>query len=250
MVIIAHVFRMMGQTLPSTMLKILEYLLLNIILRHMKKRSSKGCPSSLKSFESLPTSEKQSLDFLCHLAFEGVCKGKVIFDQEAVGACHDTLSLLQEISCLEIVGTSTRYSFLHLVIQEFLAAFYMSKLSDEEQIKIFYKTFPEQRYCKVLQFYAGFTKLKCKSIQDAFHSVIENSLNSNTNDILDLQSDMTDFHIEEGIGDGNLRSLKNTFKVGVIIKPVLHITLTFCFIKIDDTEKKETIIWNGIHSSC
>ena len=107
-VIIAHVFTQYGQTLPSTMLKILEYLLLNIILRHMKKISSKDCPSSLKSFDSLPTSERNSLNFLCRLAFQGLMEGRVIFNQEEVSTCC-TLSLLQETACLEFVGTSTRY---------------------------------------------------------------------------------------------------------------------------------------------
>ena len=222
-VIIAHVFMVMGRNnLPSTMLKILEYLLLNIILRHMKKNPLKSCPSSLKSFESLPTAQKESLNFLCHLAFQGLMEGRVIFEQEEVSTCCDTLSLLQEIACLEIVGTGIRYSFLHLVIQEFLAAFHMSKMPDDEQMTSFNTMFPDQRYAKVLQFYAGFTKMKSKKIQDALHSAIEKSVESNTNDILDLHSDMTDFHIAEDIGDGNLTSLKDTFEVK--IRQIYYVT--------------------------
>lgn len=216
-VIIAHVFVVMGEDLPSTMLEILKNLVLNIILRHMKKRHLKNCPSSLTSFETLPADQKESFKFLCQLAFQGLNTDspRVIFDQAEVSTSCDTLSLLQEISCLEIVGTGIRYSFLHLIIQEFLAAFHMSKLTDNEQMASFNKMFPDQRYAKVLQFYAGFTELKSQMIQDALHTAIEKSLQSNTNDILDLHSDMTDFHIEEEVGDGNLKSLKNTFKVTV-----------------------------------
>ena len=174
-VIIAHVFVVMGEDLPSTMLEILKYLVLNIILRHMKKRHLKNCPSSLTSFETLPADQKESLKFLCQLAFQGLNTDspRVIFDQAEVSTSCDTLSLLQEISCLEIVGTGIQYSFLHLVIQEFLAAFHMSKMSDDEQMASFNKMFPDQRYAKVLQFYAGFTKLNSKMIQDALHTQLK-----------------------------------------------------------------------------
>lgn len=83
-------------------------------------------------------------------------------------------------------------------------------MSDDEQIQSFNKMFPKSRYGKVLQFYAGFTELKCIRVQDAFRAAIERSLVSNTNDILDLHSDMNDF---QGIGDESLNSLIDTFKV-------------------------------------
>ena len=80
----------------------------------------------------------------------------------------------------------------------------MSKMPDDEQMTSFNTMFPDQRYAKVLQFYA---KMKCKKIQDALHSAIEKSLETNTNDILDLYSDV--FY------DKNLKKFKDTFEVKI-----------------------------------
>ena len=52
------------------------------------------------------------------------------------------------------------FCFLHLSIQELLAAFHISHMSAKQQISVFQELFGTPRFSAVLQFYAGITKLR------------------------------------------------------------------------------------------
>eukprot|EP00731_Ephydatia_muelleri_P031351 Em0022g865a len=142
-VIIANVYLILGQAFPSTMLEILQ---------------------AMKSFEDL-----------CRLAFEGFERGQVVFTEEEVGEKCDTLSLLQEAVCFEMAGTSMRYNFLHLTIQELLAAIHMSKMPVKGQVCTFRHYYSQEQFGTVLQFYAGITSFKHPEVKDAFFDMLNSS---------------------------------------------------------------------------
>ena len=52
------------------------------------------------------------------------------------------------------------YNFLHLSVQELLAAIYISKMNEKEQLEVFNDLLGHPRLFGVFQFYAGITKLK------------------------------------------------------------------------------------------
>ncbi len=52
------------------------------------------------------------------------------------------------------------YNFLHLQIQELLAAYYISSLSGSEQISHFRKLFNQSQFAAVFQLYAGITRFQ------------------------------------------------------------------------------------------
>ena len=77
-----------------------------------------------------------------------------------------TLSLIQAVRSFMGLKKSVSYNFLHLSVQELLAAFHISKLSATEQIQIFNNLFGQPRLAAVFRFYAAFTKLQTEGVRD------------------------------------------------------------------------------------
>ncbi len=92
-------------------------------------------------------------------------KDKVTFssaDLEALGVHTDVsaLGLLQAVPSLVSHKVSVYYNFLHLQVQELLAAYHIASLSGSEQISHFRKLFNQSRFAAVFQFYAGITRFQ------------------------------------------------------------------------------------------
>ena len=69
------------------------------------------------------------------------------------------LGLLKAVQCYskEIGNDQAIFHFLHFSIQEYMAAWYISTLSDKKQIKLLQKTFWEHRYYNAWIMYVGIT---------------------------------------------------------------------------------------------
>ena len=176
-VIIVHVFLIMGHKLPSTMLEILQALICNCIWRHTKRHYPECRVKCIRSLNEIPPCVEKAFQHLCGLAFEGLKIGKLVFTEEEIGQECDKLSLLQEAMCFEVAGTSMRYNFLHLTIQELLAAVHMSKMPVEYQVSTFCEVYPQEQFSTVLQLYAGITSFKHPKIVEAFYGILKNSRN-------------------------------------------------------------------------
>ena len=176
-VIIVHVFLIMGHKLPSTMLEILQALICNCIWRHTKRHYPECRVKCIRSLNEIPPCVEKAFQHLCCLAFKGLKRGKLVFTEEEIGQESDKLSLLQEAMCFEVAGTSMRYNFLHLTIQELLAAVHMSKMPVEYQVSTFCQVYPQEQFSTVLQLYAGITSFKHPKIVEAFYGILKNSRN-------------------------------------------------------------------------
>ena len=83
-----------------------------------------------------------------------------------------SLGLLQAVEGLTLYSKSLSYNFLHLSVQELLAAYYISQMVPSEQVRVFKELFESSRFQAVLHYYCGFTKLANPEIQ-AFISSIQ-----------------------------------------------------------------------------
>jgi len=150
---------------PSTCTELFYALVINLLLRHMKLLTNHG-EVEIEEFDDLPESILKALKSVCALAFDGVTKRKtqfVVKDLKALGignqAPLNTLGLLQAPRQLTSCGPQRSYSFLHYAVQEFLAAYHISKLSSEKQSEIIRQVLSSSPLSLVIPFYAGLTRL-------------------------------------------------------------------------------------------
>ena len=165
--IVAHLYKTNG-SLPSTIYGVFSSLVQHCLSRYLHERQ--GVSQTLASFESfdeLPDKLHSSFKQLCKLAFTGARDNKVTFfisDIDALGSSDEIceLGLLQAVPSIVSHGRSVYHNFLHLSIQEMLAAVHISRMPASEQISTFDSMFNDAsaRFSAVLQFYAAITKLR------------------------------------------------------------------------------------------
>ena len=108
---------------------------------------------TLKDFKSLPEDRHRKFLDLCKIAYGGICDQRVIF--------HNLDSSLEHFGFLDQVpslrgGGAISYNFLHLTLQELLAAYHISQLSiDKQNIAEHQKG---ELWNIVMRFVAGLTK--------------------------------------------------------------------------------------------
>ena len=99
---------------------------------------------------------------------------KVVFSQQEILSLLPqpvqqdipAMGVLQKVQWAGIRSKTMSYSFSHLSIQELLAAYYISKLKENEQVRVFQTLLDKPRFAAVLQFYAGFTNLINQGVRD------------------------------------------------------------------------------------
>ena len=168
--IVVHLFRSSHSTLPSTRTGIFKELVSSLLLRHMQLRTDHGLEKwEEEDFEHLPGNVLQEFRSVCGLAFHGVMEDRKVFFLDSlrqlgltVTHTSSSLGLIQAQQQLTGFRPHHHYSFLHYTVQEFLAAYHISKLSEEEQTKAVGKILHSTPLSTVLPFYAGLTGLSNK----------------------------------------------------------------------------------------
>ncbi|XP_064401205.1 uncharacterized protein LOC135347247 isoform X2 [Halichondria panicea] len=111
----------------------------------------------------LPSSLQVHFDKLCHIAYNGISKEKqqLVFFKEDIVDASTTLGFMNSVHPLyRKSNSSPSYNFLHLTLQEFLAAFYVWKnITPHEQLILFETKAGDGSYEMILLFLAGLTKL-------------------------------------------------------------------------------------------
>ena len=158
-------------TLPKTLTELYTLLCLRLILRYIVTRTpNEGQVEKLQSLDNLPTDISEQFSQLCQLAYEGMENEKIIFtsqDLAEFGIAEDELhgmGLLLIAPTTSVTGREKSYNFLHLTLQEFCAAWYISKLSAEEQVECMSIFHYQEQFKMVWRFYSGITKLQNRAI--------------------------------------------------------------------------------------
>ena len=147
-------------TIPKTMTELYSSLIRSLLLRYLKERPVfSEQRRTIRQFSDLPSDMYQQFCEVSRIAYEGITNHQqVIFTD--LPDDFDSLDLMQCVPELYVdEGAVLSYNFLHLTIQEFLAAYHVSLQSAQEKVEFFRNHQKAQSNQMVLKFFAGLTNL-------------------------------------------------------------------------------------------
>ena len=156
-----------GGHLPTTLTQLYENFILQTIRRHVKRHDINPC--TLGSLSSLPSQLAKPLQEMCQLAYTNLANTRMTFSS------HQLQSLSEAVKedYLGLMTTFTdydeeKYQFLHLSIQEFLAAWWIAK-HEKKTEEVFKDHFDDDHFRMCLRFVAGLTHLEHENYQQYFN---------------------------------------------------------------------------------
>ena len=223
--ILVHIFLTMKGALPTTLRELFSSLIRCTIQREVETHESESFVESC-SLDDLPDELKSRLSNLSLLAYEGVMQDKVVFYVQDMKLVHlpaklPSLGLLQAVEGLTLLSKSLSYNFLHLSVQELLAAYHISYIDSSEQLKVFKRMFGSSRFQAVLHYYSGFTKLTSPLIRDFISSYSKKK--SSIEDVLPL---LHCFYEAQDLSLSNLVNFR-TITLKYLLNPVDYLAIGY-----------------------
>ena len=161
--IVILVYRKLGN-LPTTLTQLYEKFILQTIKRHIKIKGTHQIePRRLYSIDQLPPILATSFKEMCQFAYLSLKENnpKMTFTSQELQQClkesvkENYLGLMTTFTVSDEEG----YQFLHLSIQELLAAWWIAKYNEKTE-EIFNAHFDDDHFRMCLKFVAGLTQLK------------------------------------------------------------------------------------------
>ena len=171
--ILLYVYQQQDYALPSTLTELFEIFILNTLKRDVKLQRAHKSAKKIRDLISLPPPISGDLDHLCKLAFDGLVKDKMVFQYEEIEESK-LLGLMTAFKSFSSVGDDITYQFLHLTIQEFLAARWVAThMSPQEQATFFKEHFSDDHFRMMLLFLSGITKLDDSVFSTVFSAELD-----------------------------------------------------------------------------
>ena len=167
--IVTHVYescKSSDTVVPKTMTQLYSSLIRTLLLRHLKdKEEYKDTCTNINSFKDLPQPVYDRFCEICKIAYKGIISAETELIFQDLPSDFDPLGLMQ--TCPELYvdrGASVSYNFLHLTIQEYLAAYHISQQSQDEQVAFMkkseiYRPVEPKKLEVVMRFLAGLSEL-------------------------------------------------------------------------------------------
>ena len=160
---VSFLYEKMGKDIPQTETGIYKYFTLYTLLRKLR-RVDKNI--RLRSLDDLSENHMEYFRKIYKLAFTMTVKSKQFLDQDefslsdTTGSDEPSLGLVTIDCTAGLYGYRDLYTFLHLTLQEYLAAYHISKLEEEEQAKVISKYGKKKHMRVVWKFYCGLINFK------------------------------------------------------------------------------------------
>ena len=151
--------------LPKTQTEMYRRFIETTIIRFIKKHEN--CDTIIINIDELLHPYDKIFTELAILAYKALKTDKIVFTlPEIKKGCPnltkkssnwDGLGLLKAVQCFNVQmgNDQVTFHFLHFSIEEYMAAWYISTLSDRKQIKLLQKTFWEHHYYNTWIMYVG-----------------------------------------------------------------------------------------------
>ena len=180
--IIIFVYKGENCHLPNTVTALYELYLTHALRRHASKI---GLQEDFVNLKDLPNELECKFGALAEIAYKFLIEDKFVFSQTDLGPNRkertqlQIMGLVTSFSVSSGSGQTHLFQFLHLTIQEFLAAWHASQLSPEEQAGIICD-FSNSRLKLMRYFLAGITKLQGQNVREAFNQSFKDALTPDT----------------------------------------------------------------------
>ena len=150
-----------GIVVPQTMTQLYSSLIRTLLLRYLKDKAEYSDDyRNIDGFKDLPQAVYNQFCEICKIAHMGIMSAETEIIFQDLPHDFDTLGLMQ--SCPELYvdrGASVSYNFLHLTLQEYLAAYHISQQSRHEQVAFMQEHIQNKKLEVVVKFLAGLTEL-------------------------------------------------------------------------------------------
>jgi len=166
MVILIYLYKQ-GIPLPSNSTQLYNYFICLTICRHLAK-SGHPLENTFSDLANLPEPCNTIVKQVSKLALEGISKNKLVFTlQEMKAASPDfavipgavnCFGLLQAVQHFGLTGNVMTFNFAHFSIQEFLAAYHITKLPPDEELQLLKAKFWNDFHSNLFTMYIALTK--------------------------------------------------------------------------------------------
>ena len=145
------------QLIPKTMTQLYSSLVRTLLLRYLHDHPDyRDKDVKLESFQDLPVSVYKQFRIMAKIAYEGICNDEQIIFSDLPND-FETLGLMHCVPELYVdQGAVVSYNFLHLTLQEFMAAVHVSLMTPDMQVGHFLSRVDSSM---LLLFTAGLTRL-------------------------------------------------------------------------------------------
>lgn len=129
-------------TLPKTESEFCRDLILSTLVRCIcKNTGGVEPPPKLTSFDKLPPENRVYFDKICKLAFKATINSQLVFEKSELDVCFScgakndkgSLDLFVIDRYFVNHGFNENYTFVHLILQEYLTAIFIAGLSESDQ---------------------------------------------------------------------------------------------------------------------
>ena len=160
-----------SEELPTDQTELYKRFITLAICRYVQKLENNP-KSAIFPLQRLPELYQQYIIELSKFAFDSLKDDKIVFTEEDIETlCPNLASANKNFQGLGLLKSAQyfsmkriencySYNFLHLSIQEFLAAFYINSLEASDQFKLLKRTFFVKKYTNTWTLFAGLNKSK------------------------------------------------------------------------------------------
>ena len=163
-----------GFGLPDNVTQLYEYFICFTIRRYLAKHKI-VLTCKFKNLDGLTEPFSTIIDQLAAFSYKALSRRKITFTLDELStACPECtkvpeglngLGLLQAIQHLGLMETTTTVNFLHLSLQEFLAAYHIAHLNADDELIVLHERFLDKNYLNTFSFYLGLTKCQHRAFK-------------------------------------------------------------------------------------
>ena len=166
MVILIYLYKQ-GIPFPSNSAQIYNYFICLTICRHLAK-SGHPLDNTITDLAKLPQPYNTIVQQLSKLSLEALNSNKLIFTLEemraacpgleAIEGALNGFGLLQAVQHFGLAGKTMTFNFVHFSIQEFLAAYGITQLPPDEELRVLEAKFWSNLHSNMFAMYTSLTK--------------------------------------------------------------------------------------------